>query len=278
MVFMKRIFIVSMLVALLTACGQADKENAARLQGEVSKLQAEIITLKAELDAERNGPERLLARAKNESTQNASNTAKQTLNDLISRYPESPQAQSGKVLLSEINSKEEALEKAKQLEAAKAAEEQRKAFARLDQNLTKETDEVKGITWVSHKSVPVLANYMTLYFGTKDGSVGSYPLRMKFNYYADDWLFVKTVTVKADEEVYNLEKMDFERDNAAGSIWEWSDSPVQNMTMINKILAAKKVVVRYNGRQYYHDFVLPESQKMAMKDILLAWQRYGGKA
>lgn len=275
---MKRIFIVSMLVALLTACGQADKENAARLQGEVSKLQAEIITLKAELDAERNGPERLLARAKNESTQNASNTAKQTLNDLISRYPESPQAQSGKVLLSEINSKEEALEKAKQLEAAKAAEEQRKAFARLDQNLTKETDEVKGITWVSHKSVPVLANYMTLYFGTKDGSVGSYPLRMKFNYYADDWLFVKTVTVKADEEVYNLEKMDFERDNAAGSIWEWSDSPVQNMTMINKILAAKKVVVRYNGRQYYHDFVLPESQKMAMKDILLAWQRYGGKA
>lgn len=275
---MKRIFIVSMLVALLTACGQADKENAARLQGEVSKLQAEIITLKAELDAERNGPERLLARAKNESTQNASNTAKQTLNDLISRYPESPQAQSGKVLLSEINSKEEALEKAKQLEAAKAAEEQRKAFARLDQNLTKETDEIKGITWVSHKSVPVLANYMTLYFGTKDGSVGSYPLRMKFNYYADNWLFVKTVTVKADEEVYNLEKIDFERDNAAGSIWEWSDSPVENMTMINKILAAKKVVVRYNGRQYYHDFVLPESQKMAMKDILLAWQRYGGKA
>jgi len=274
---MKRIFIVSTLVALLTACGQADKENAVRLQGEVSKLQAEIITLKADLDAERNGPERLLARAKNESVQNVSTTAKQTLNDLISRYPESPQAQSGKVLLSEINSKEEAVEKAKQLEAAKAAEEQRKAFARLDQNLKKETDEIKGITWVSYKSVPVLANYMTLYFGTKDGSVGSYPLRMKFNYYADDWLFVKSVTIKADEEVYNLEKMDFERDNAAGSIWEWSDSPVEDMTMINKILAAKKVVIRYNGRQYYHDYVLPESQKMAMKDILLAWKRYGGK-
>ena len=169
-------------------------------------------------------------------------------------------------------------EKAAQLEVAKVAEEKRKALARLDTNLVKSTDEIKGVTWISHKSVPVLDNYMSLYFGVKDGSANTYPLRMKFNYHADSWLFVQSVTIKADDQVFDLGKIDFERDNAAGSIWEWSDSRVSDMVMLNKILSAKKVVIRYDGRQYYHDFVLPESQKKAMKETLLAWQRYGGKA
>jgi hypothetical protein len=275
---MKKILIASMLIASLTACGQADKDDVKRLQEQVAKLQGEVVTLKSELDAERNGPERLLARAKNESVQTDLAPAKQTLNDLIAKYPESPQAQNAKGVLSEIAAKSEAIEKAKLLEAAKAAEEQRKILARLDSNLKKNTDEIKGITWISHKSEPVLANYMALYFGTKDGVVGSYPLRMKFNYYAEDWLFVQSITIKADDQVFNLEKVKFERDNAAGSIWEWSDSPVESMAMLNQILAAKKVVIRYNGRQYYHDFALPEAQKTAMKEILVAWQRYGGKA
>ena len=74
-----------------------------------------------------------------------------------------------------------------------------------------------------------------------------------------------------------MPNMDFDRDNASGSIWEWSDTKADDMAMLNKIIAAKKVVIRYNGRQYYHDFTLPESQKTAMKEILVAWQRYGGK-
>ncbi|AZD93052.1 MULTISPECIES: hypothetical protein [Pseudomonas] len=275
---MNKFFVALGFAVSLTACGQADKENAARLQQEVSKLQGEISTLRAELEAERNGPDRLLARAKNEVSQPALDSAKQTLTDLIARYPESQQALSAKSVLSDVNTKIKAAEKAKQLEAARAAEEQKQVITRLDANLRKNTDEIEGVTWISHKSEPVLDNYMSLYFGTKDGSASQYPLRMKFNYYADSWLFVKSVTIKADDQVFNLGNMDFERDNGAGSIWEWSDSRVKDMAMLNKIIAAKKVVIRYDGRQYYHDFVLPESQKNAMKEIVLAWQRYGGKA
>ena len=274
---MNKIFFAIGLAASLTACGQAEKENAARLQQEVSKLQDEVNSLRAELETERNGPDRLLARAKNEIFQASLVSAKQTLTDLIARYPESQQAQGAKSLLSDINAKIETVVKAKQREAAIAAEEQRQILARLDANLRKSTDEIKGVTWVSHKSQPLLDNYMALYFGTKDGSASASPLRLKFNYYADSWLFVQGVTIKADDQVYNLGKMDFERDNGSGSIWEWSDSPVEDMAMLNKIIAAKKVVIRYDGRQYYHDFILPEAQKNAMKEIVLAWHRYGGK-
>lgn len=274
---MNKIVLAFGLTVALTACGQADKENAAKLQQEVNKLQGEITTLRTELEAERNGPDRLLAKAMNEISQANLDLAKQTLTDLIARYPETQQAQGAKSVLSDVNAKIEAFEKAKQLEATKAAEELRKTLARLDANLRKNTDEMKGVTWISHKSQPVLDNYMSLYFGTKDGSASIYPLRMKFNYYADSWLFVQSVTIKADDQVFSLDKMDFERDNGSGSIWEWSDSPVEDMAMLNKIIAAKKVVIRYDGRQYYHDFVLPEVQKNAMKEIILAWHRYGGK-
>jgi hypothetical protein len=274
---MTKTFLALGLAVSLTACGQADKENAAKLQQEVNKLQAEVTALRVELEAERNNPGRLLAKAKNEIAEASLASAKQTLSDLVARYPESQQAQDAKSLLSEADAKIAAIEKAKQLEVAKAAEEKRKALARLDANLVKNTDEIKGVTWVSHKTVPLLDNYMSLYFGVKDNSAATYPLRMKFNYYADSWLFVQSVTIKADDQVYDLGKMDFERDNAAGSIWEWSDSRVEDMAMLNKVIAAKKVVIRYDGRQYYQDFVLPETQKNAMKEILLAWNRYGGK-
>lgn len=275
---MHKIIVAAGLAALISGCGQADKEKSEKLQQEVTKLQAEVGSLRAELEAERNGPHRLLARGKNEFAASGLGIAKETLTELVARFPESEQAQDAKKLLSEINEKIVAAEKAKQLEAQKAAEEQRKALARLDANLVKNVDEIKGITWVSHKSVPLLENYMTLYFGVKDGSAAGYPLRMKLNYHADSWLFIESVTIKADDKVFDLGKLDFERDNAAGSIWEWSDTRVEDMAMLNSILSAKKVVIRYDGRQYYHDFVLPDSQKNAMKESLLAWQRYGGKA
>ncbi|MCP6691325.1 hypothetical protein [Pseudomonas donghuensis] len=273
----KAVFTLAVGLAL-AGCGNADRERAEQLQGEVSTLQSEVSALKAELETERNGAPRLLARAKDAKAAGDNASAKTGLADLIARYPEKAEAAAARTLLEGINNEEKAAEKDRLAAEARKAEEARVAIEKLDKSLKKDTDEIKGVTWISHKSEPVLANYMSLYFGVKDGTASAYPLRMKFNYYADSWLFVETVTIKADDQVFNLNKMDFERDNAAGRIWEWSDSKVEDMAMLNKILSAKKVVVRYDGRQYYHDFVLPESQKSAMREMVLAWKRYGGKA
>lgn len=266
------------LATLLAGCGNGDGGEVARLQKEVGDLQQQVTALRSELDAERNGPERLLAKAQNEISKDQLVEAKKTLAGLIDRYPESSQAKEGKLVVEEVSIRMEAAEKAKQDAAAKAAEDQERALARLNANLKKNTDEIKGITWFSHKSEPVIDTHMALYFGTKDGSSAGYPLRMKLHYFADNWLFINSVTIKADDQIFNLENLNFERDNGSGSIWEWSDSAVDDMAMLNKILSAKKVVIRFDGRQYYNDFTLPDSQKNAMKEVLLAWQRYGGKA
>ena len=45
---------------------------------------------------------------------------------------------------------------------------------------------------------------MSTYFGAKDGSAESYPLRLKFFYYANSWLFVDKLTIKADDQVHDL--------------------------------------------------------------------------
>jgi hypothetical protein len=275
--FMNKGIVAVALAALLAGCGSGDGEKAAKLQKEVGDLQREVAALRAELDAERNGPERLLAKAKNEISKDRLVEAKKTLAGLIDRYPESSQAKDAGVELAGVNQRMDAAEKAKQVEAARLLAEQERALARLNANLKKKTDEIKGITWVSHKTEPLLDTHMALYFGAKDGSSAGYPLRMKFHYFADDWLFISNVTIKADDQIYTLEKMEFERDHGSGSIWEWSDSAVDDMAMLNKIIAAKKVVIRFDGRQYYNDFVLPEAQKIAMKEVMLAWQRYGGK-
>ncbi|ARC79604.1 hypothetical protein AXW93_12340 [Pseudomonas aeruginosa] len=102
------------------------------------------------------------------------------------------------------------------------------------------------------------------------------PLRLKFQYYDDDWLFVRGLTIKADDKVFTLPGVEFKRDNGSGSIWEWSDEPVSDFAMLDAVLAAKKVIIRFEGQQYYSDFVLPNAQKVAMKEVLLAWERYGG--
>lgn len=104
------------------------------------------------------------------------------------------------------------------------------------------------------------------------------PLRLKLQYHSDSWLFVQSVTIKADDQTFQLGSQDFERDNGYGGIWEWSDTVAENKAMLRKIADAKKVTIRFDGKQYYNDFILPDSQKRAIKEMILAWERYGGKA
>lgn len=275
---MKRAVIALSVGLALAGCGNADKEKAEQLQGEVSKLQSEVATLRAELDAEKHGAQRLLVRAKDAKGAGNNASAKSELQDLIARYPEKPEAASAKALLDVIDREEKAAEAERLAAEAKKAEEARAALAKLDKNLKKNTDEIKGITWVSHKSIPTIDTYMSLYFGLEGESSRVMPLRLKLQYHSDSWLFVQSVTIKADDQTFELGNLDFERDNSYGGIWEWSDTVAENKAMLRKIADAKKVTIRFEGRQYYNDFSLPESQKRAIKEMMLAWERYGGKA
>lgn len=275
---MKRAVIALSVGLALAGCGNADREKAEQLQEEVSKLQSEVAALKAELDAEKHGAQRLLARAKDAKDAGDKASAKSVLQDLLTRHPEKPEAAAAKALLAVIDREEKAAEAERLAAEARKAEETRVALARLDKSLKKNTDEIKGITWVSHKSIPTLDTYMSLYFGLEGENSRVMPLRLKLQYHSDSWLFVQSVTIKADDQTFQLGSLDFERDNGYGGIWEWSDTIAEDKAMLRKIADAKKVTIRFDGKQYYYDFSLPESQKQAIKEMILAWERYGGKS
>lgn len=264
-------------VALISGCGQEEAKKAAKLQEQVGQLQTQVKALQAELDEERNGAPRLLATGKQLLADGDIQKAKDTFSALLKRHPESTEASSAKTLLDQADQRLAAIEKQKKMDAERKASEEREALAKLDKNLSKSTDEVREIVWISHKSEPTLGNKMALYFGTKDSSAASYPLRLKFQYYGDDWLFVKKVIIKADGKTFEISGHDFERDHGSGSVWEWLDQPLSDFAMLDTVMSANRVIVRFDGDQYYKDFILPASQKQAMKDILLAWKRYGGK-
>lgn len=273
---MSRIIVVAVLVFGLVGCGQEDLNRTHQLQAQVTTLEAKVSSLQAELEAERNGPDRLIARAQNELAADELGKSKSTLAELVARYPESKQARESLSLNAKIDLKIANAEKAKQAERERQAEKNRQIIAQLDKNLSKRLDEIQGVTWIRHKSVPSLKSHMELYFGTQGQPLRVLPLRMKLQYSSEDWLFVKSVTIKADEQLIRLGALNFERDNGSGKIWEWADLPASDVGTLNKIINAKKVLIRFDGRQYYNDFILPDDQKKAMRDIVVAWQRYEG--
>lgn len=242
-----------------------------------AELEAQVASLRAELEEVKFGANRLLAQAKAAYEGNKDTEAKRILSDLLKRHPASPESGEATRMLAQVDARISAAEQQRKREEDRKALEERLALERAIGNMKKTTDEIEGITWVRHRNAPILSKYVSVYFGSKSGSAASYPLRIKFQYYGDDWLFVRSVTVKADDKVYELGKMNFERDHSSGSVWEWSDLPVKDHQMLNHWMNAKRVVVRFNGDKYYKDFTLPQGQQVQLRDVYQAWKVMGGK-
>ena len=266
--------IIPLLVAAfgLSACGPDASEyekvssHAAALEAEAGALRKEVASLKAELEEIKFGAEKLLAKAESEIEADNLLGAKASLTQLIKRHPDSGESSKAALLLAEVQRKID-----------QKAREELAARERAEKNLKREEDEVEGITWLSHKGSPILGKYMKLYFGTKGGDASQYPLRVKMQYSDDSWLFVRSLTIKADETNFEIGPVEFKRDNSSGTIWEWMDVPVSDFKMLAKILTAKRVVIRFHGDKYYSDFVVPKSQQLQMQEIYAAWKARGGK-
>ncbi len=109
------------------------------------------------------------------------------------------------------------------------------------------------------------------YVGFQDGKAW---LRFKFDYSADNWLFIKKVLVKADETKKNYENLSFERDHSSDTIWEWHDKPASNedIELIEDIISSDETIVRFYGKQYYNDRTISSKQKQQLKGILWIYE------
>lgn len=263
---------IFVLAAMVVGCGDMEE---ARLRAENSELKEQIASLKQELDETRFGAERLLATAENALAEKRHDEALAVLEDLIKRHPGSANMGQAKTLLvrAETDRAEHAAAVAKKAEeeARKKELERKRATAAMKV----ERDDVREIDWYRDRSTRTLANQVHLYFGAQSDRV--LPLRLVFQYYGDDWLFVKRITVKADDRVFTL-PFDAKRDNSGGKVWEWSDQVVddQSAKAVEAMLTAKMTTIRFEGDKYYHDLKLSSAQRTALANVAKAHAALGG--
>lgn len=274
---MRKLVLGLVLASTLAGCGNGDAEKTRKLEQEVESLKQQVSSLNAALDEERNGPERMLGKVKLSYKTGAYQDVLRGADEMSAKFPGSSEASEALAIKAKAIKAQADQAEQERLAKTRADADRKALLASLAKNLRQETDDIKGITWTSHKTEPLLGKKVALYFGAKDGNAENFPLRIRFQYSSDDWLFVRSLIVKADEQTFNLGSMDFERDNGSGSIWEWSDNVVTNFALVDAMVSANKVTVRFEGRQYYSDFVIPAPQKQAMKEVLAAWQQHGGK-
>ena len=100
-------------------------------------------------------------------------------------------------------------------------------------------------------------------------------MNIKANYFGDDWVFWKEISVNVDGKNYYLSAKysDINHDNARGDVWESYDfSELEyDVGMLRAIAKSKKTIVRYEGDHYYRDFVISDSDKQGIKQILKAY-------
>ena len=249
------------------------QKRVLELESEATTLKASLAAREAEIDELKYGATRLLKQA---TAAQSDQEALAALNLLLSRHPAAPESIEATALLNSVQKRIAEAEQKKQQEEERKRQEARQALERALGNMTKKTDSIEDITWVNHKKSPSRGKFMTLYFGTKDDSARYYPLRMKVQYSGSEWLFVRSMVIKADDKRFDLDGLNFKRDHTSSTIWEWIDLPITDFAMLNAILDAKKVVIRFNGATYYDDFTLPQNLQQNMREVRTAWENMGG--
>jgi hypothetical protein len=144
----------------------------------------------------------------------------------------------------------------------------------LDVNIEK--DEVDDKYFIQPKG-NILRSEAKLYIGASEGKVW---LRFRVKYYDDDWLFVDSYKVAADDFRWQSEKQKFQRDHSSGSVWEWLDVSAgsKEVEIATALSSATNATIRFQGNQYYSDKKLDDDQKQSIKTIIRIYKEMGGGA
>ena len=146
-------------------------------------------------------------------------------------------------------------------------------------------DEFSTNKWVLPKSKPKYRNQNGVYTYFELNGNKAENFRFVFQYYADDWLFIKKMTFNIDDELFTIVP-DMDTDcGYGGKIWEWCDESVTNDSteysvnenFIKKLANAKSVKVKLSGRQYYDTKTLTETQIKSIKQVYNQYVLLGGE-
>lgn len=266
--------LISSLILLLTSCSGVSQKEYDSLKAENEKLKIEIEELKY-------GADKLLNQAKVYVESGNFVNAKTELQTLIEKHPASEQSAEAKILMTTV---ENGIKKQKIAEEKAIAEKEQKEKERLanaTKKMKKEYDDVKDITWYKDKTSPSYVNYNGFYAYIGQANGGKPFLRLAIQYAADDWLFIESYIIKVDGITYTISENSYgeiKTDNGYGGIWEWLDRQVgsSEFQIIKAVANGKDVKIRFSGKDYYKDKTITEQQKLALRNVLDAYEALGG--
>ena len=138
----------------------------------------------------------------------------------------------------------------------------------------------ENIVWYQPKSAPKYTNRNGLYcyFQTENGKPSN--LRLRFQYYADEWLFFKKIQFSIDGKAFEYYPDATETDSGeGGKIWEWSDQALMesDKEFIYALANAKSAKIKIIGSQYYNVKPVSEEQIKSIKQTLDLFNAMGGR-
>lgn len=144
--------------------------------------------------------------------------------------------------------------------------------------LKKSTDEVEGITWYEPSCMPTYTNsrcYVLPYIGERGGT---YWLRCKVDYAANDWVFFDHIIINIDGEkrdTISFGYSDVTRSTYVGAkLCEVADfAPTTNqVNLLRDISTSKKTIIRFEGSDYHYDMTVSDKDKQGIKEVLDAYE------
>jgi len=174
------------------------------------------------------------------------NTENQTYKDRVARYERA------------IESEREQLQRTAQ---------------QLEGRLVRTTAEFDGSSWARHPSSPRyqdIRNYVTIYL--METGTGQQTMELFFNYTSrSGWLFVESASINIDGETTRVPVGQWLRDNDT-EIWEFASMRGNAaVALARRIADADRAVIRFNGQQFYDDYVVSDGDKRVIWEMLAMW-------
>jgi len=273
---MKKTLLIIFSLLLVNGCVQESKYN---------KVLEENVRLKNELEELKYGAEKLLNKAntyyKNKQYEKCNNE----LNILLSKHPESGEAKEGQRLLTDVKEiiKKLAEEKKRieEEEKEKIEREKQEKLASATKKMRSKYDDMREMTWYYDNSLSkYFDNVFKVYIGKSDA--GNVWLRLRIEYKADDWLFIEKYLVSVDGIKYSITENNYgeiKTDSKGGGIKEWLDrgTSKEDLNIIKAIANGDMVKIRHIGNKYVKDRIISNKEKIAIKNVLDAFEALGGK-
>ena len=144
-------------------------------------------------------------------------------------------------------------------------------------NIEKDEFDIKGTQWIKPKSAPkyVNRNGIYFYFAEANGKIGK--LRLRIQYYGDDWLFIQKCIFNIDGFPIEYMPNNVRRDNDS-MIWEWIDEEVTpfEASLVDALENCNSVKVKFVGKDYSDVRTLSAKEVTDIKKSIELYKAKGG--